>query len=219
MSSSSFEIVHHDDDTYTTSKIPRDEDKHLKAPVLPHNLLDIWNDTDDEDKTTIRAGNNLNTNIQVKVDVHDNIQKAAKASIEADTESSDEEIDDYLTEVQRHRVILRELAQKCEHVDILIATKGWRSSKDAIHDIIPTIYSYKVNVANFPHLAEYLRCAIGPLPHQEFLINQLNKIFRICNQYRNQYIKLSRHFLLVLIIQIACNSDISIFLIEFQVPM
>ena len=98
--------MHHDDDTYTTSKIARDEDKHLKAPVLPHNLPDIWNDTNDEDETTIRAGNNLNTNIQVKVDIHDNIQKVAKASIEADTESSDENIDDYSTEVQRHRVIL-----------------------------------------------------------------------------------------------------------------
>ena len=103
MSSSSFEIVHHDNDKYTTTKIPRDEDKHLKAPVLPHDISDIWNDTDDDDdETTIRAGNNLNTDIQVKVDIHDNIQKAAKASIEADTESSDEDIDDYSTEVQRH---------------------------------------------------------------------------------------------------------------------
>ena len=86
--------MHHDDNTYTATKVPRDKDKHLKAPVLPHNIPDIWNDTDEEDETPLRTGNNLNTNIQVKVDVHDNITTAVKASIEADTETSADETDE-----------------------------------------------------------------------------------------------------------------------------
>ena len=92
------------------------------------------------------------------------VKTAIKASIEAETESSDDER--HWTQkkqrLERRRGILRQLAHKCENVDILIATQGWHSAKDALHELIPAIYNLKVDIRNFPHLSNYLKMCYWP---------------------------------------------------------
>ena len=119
-SSSSFEIVHQDDDNYTVQVIPSVQDKCLEAPFLPHNLPGIWSDDDDE--PPLNTGT-TDSNLQiVTAEVHDNINTVIKASIEADSEGTDnEDADDEDKETERCNRVLRKLAVKCESVNFLIA--------------------------------------------------------------------------------------------------
>ena len=48
-STSSFEIVHQDNNTQIVSHMPRIPDQHLQVPIDPQNIQDIWSD-DDEGK-------------------------------------------------------------------------------------------------------------------------------------------------------------------------
>ena len=70
------------------------------------------------------------------------------------------------------------MAHKCEEVDIQIGTKGWRSAKDAIHELIPVLYNLKLDLRNFPNLSNYLKQAVGVLPKEEFVINRLDLLFK-----------------------------------------
>ena len=58
-STSSFEIVHHDDNTQTVSHMPRTPDQHLQAPIDPQNIQDIWSNDDEENITAINKGMSL----------------------------------------------------------------------------------------------------------------------------------------------------------------
>ena len=125
-SSSSFELLNNGDDNYQ-GQVPRDNNKELLAPPLQHDIPDILNDTDSEDEHTVIPGNNTNIHTDTATDqVHDSVNKAAKVSIEAESETSDEEDTDLEeVEIERHREIFRQLSHKCEEVDIQIGTKGW----------------------------------------------------------------------------------------------
>ena len=50
-STSSFEIVHQDNNTQTVSHVPRIPDQHLQVPIDPQNIQDIWSDDDEENIT------------------------------------------------------------------------------------------------------------------------------------------------------------------------
>ena len=55
-STSSFQIVHQDNNTQTVSHVPRIPDQHLQAPSDPQNIQDIWSDDDEENITAINKG-------------------------------------------------------------------------------------------------------------------------------------------------------------------
>ena len=76
------------DDNYQ-GQAPRDNNKELLAPLFQHDIPDILNDTDSEDECTVIPGNNnIDINTDIDTDqVHDSVNKAAKASIEAESET------------------------------------------------------------------------------------------------------------------------------------
>ena len=93
-STSSFEVVHQDNNTQTVSHVPRIPDQHLQAPIDPQNIQDIWLDDDEENITTINKGMSTRN---VKATIHTNVATKVKSSIEVDstdTEDADDEVDD-----------------------------------------------------------------------------------------------------------------------------
>ena len=93
-STSSFEVVHQDDNTQTVSHIPRIPDQYLQAPIDLQNIQDIWSDDDEENITAINKGTST---CNVKALIHTNVATKVKSSIEVDstdTEDADDEADD-----------------------------------------------------------------------------------------------------------------------------
>ena len=80
-STSSFEVIHHDDNTQTVSHVPRTPDQHLQAPIDPQNIQDIWPDDDEENITAINKGKST---YNVKAQIHTNVVTKVKYSIEVD---------------------------------------------------------------------------------------------------------------------------------------
>ena len=78
---SSFEIIHHDDNTQTVSHMPRTPDQHLQAPIDPQNIQDIWSNDDEENITAINKGKSTHN---VKAQIHTNVITEVKSSIEVD---------------------------------------------------------------------------------------------------------------------------------------
>ena len=70
-STSSFEIVHQDDNMQTISHMPRILDQHLQVPIDPQNIQDIWLDDDEENITAINKGTSTHN---VKAQIHTNIE-------------------------------------------------------------------------------------------------------------------------------------------------
>ena len=66
---------------------------------------------------------------------------------------------------------------RCESVEIQIATNGFRSCLDQIHDLIPDLYANCFHLKGFPYLTDYYKQAIGTLPTQDFLRNVLDLVF------------------------------------------
>ena len=170
-STSSFEIVHHDDNIQTVSHVPRTPDQHLQAPINPQNIQDIWSDDDEENITTINKGMST-TNI--KAVIHTNVATKVKSSIEVDstnTEDADDKADD------DDIGYFRQLTERCTAGDLKIATDGFRKHQSELHDLIPELYVNKFDISDFPHLSHYYSQAIGPLPNQEFVRNVLDLVF------------------------------------------
>ena len=184
-STSSFEIVHQDDNTQTVSHVPRIPDQHLQAPIDPQNIQDIWSDDDEENITAINKGMSTRN---VKALIHTNVATKVKSSIEVDstdTEDADEADDDDIE-------YFRQLTERCAVLDLKIAADGFCKHHDKLHDLIYELYANKFDISDFPHLSNYYSQAIGPLPNQEFVCNILDLVFPIsshtCKHYRNTYI-------------------------------
>ena len=93
-STSSFEVVHQNDNTQTVSHVPRIPDQYLQVPINPQNIQDIWSDDDKENITAINKGMSTRN---VKTIIHTNVATKVKSSIEVDstdTEYADDEADD-----------------------------------------------------------------------------------------------------------------------------
>ena len=93
-STSSFEIVHQDNNTQTVSHVPRILDQHLQVPIDPQNIQDIWSNDDEENITSIKKGSSA---LNVEAQIHTNVVTTAKFSIEVDqtdTDDTDDEEDD-----------------------------------------------------------------------------------------------------------------------------
>ena len=171
-STSSFEIVHQDDNTQTVFHVPRIPDQHLQAPIDPQNIQDIWSDDDEENITTINKGTSTRN---VKALIHTNVATKVKSSIEVDstdTEDADDEADDNDIEY------FRQLTERCAAIDLKIAADGFHKHRDKLHDLIPELYANKFDISDFPHLSNYYSQAIGPLPNQEFVCNVLDLVFQ-----------------------------------------
>ena len=69
-STSSFEVVHQDDNTQTVSHVPRIPDQHLQVPIDLQNIQDIWSDNDEENITAINKGMSTRN---VKAIIHTNV--------------------------------------------------------------------------------------------------------------------------------------------------
>ena len=69
-STSSFEVVHQDNNTQTVSHVPRIPDHHLQAPIDPQNIQDIWSDDDEENITAINKGMSTRN---IKAIIHTNV--------------------------------------------------------------------------------------------------------------------------------------------------
>ena len=93
-SMSSFEIIHHNNNTQTVSHMPITPDQHLQVPIDPQNIQDIWSDDDEENITAINKGMSTRN---VKAQIHTNVVTKVKSSIEVDetdTDDTDDEEDD-----------------------------------------------------------------------------------------------------------------------------
>ena len=171
-STSSFEVVHQDDNTQMVSHIPRIPDQHLQAPIDPQNIQDIWSDDDEENIIAINKGMSTHN---VKAIIHTNVATKVKSSIEVestDTEDADDEADD--DDIEYFRL----LTEKCAALELKIATDGFHTHHDRLHDLIPELYANKFDINDFPHLSIYYSQAIDPLPNQEFVRNVLDLVFQ-----------------------------------------
>ena len=169
-STSSFEVVHQDDNSQTVSHAPRIPDQHLQAPIDLQNIQDIWSDDDEENITAINKGMST-TN--VKAIIHTNVATKIKSSIEVDsTDTEDNEADD--DDIEYFRL----LTERCAALELKIATDGFHTHRDRLHDLIPELYANKFDISDFPHLSSYYSQAIGPLPNQEFVHNVLDLVFQ-----------------------------------------
>ena len=118
-STSSFEIVHQDDNNQTVSHVPRIPDQHLQAPIDPQNIQDSWLDDDKENITTINKGTSTRN---VKALIHTNVVTKVKSSIEVDstdTEEADDEADD--DDIK----YFRQLTERRTALDLKIAVDGF----------------------------------------------------------------------------------------------
>ena len=145
-STSSFEIIHQDNNTQTVSPVPRTPDQHLQAPIDPQNIQDIWSDDDEENITAINKGMSTRS---VKAQIHTNVVSKVKSSRSRrdDTEDTDDELEDEDVEY------FIQLSEKCAAVDLKIATKGFRSCRDEIYELIPELYANQFDISVFPHLS------------------------------------------------------------------
>ena len=171
-STSSFEIVHQDNNTQTVSHVPRIPDQHLQAPINPQNIQDIWSDDDEENTTTINKGTST---CNVKAQIHTNVATKVKSSIEVDstdTEDADDEANDDDIEY------FRQLTERCTTIDLKIATDDFHKHHDKLHNLIPELYANKFDISDFPHLSSYYSQAIGSLPNQDFVHNVLDLVFQ-----------------------------------------
>ena len=171
-STSSFEVVHQDNKTQTVSHVPRIPDEHLQVPIDPQNIQDIWSDDDEENITAINKGTST---CNVKAIIHTNVVTKVKSRIEVDstdTEDADDEADDDAIEYYR------QLTERCTAIELKIATDGFCTHRDKLHDLIPELYANKFDIIDFPHLSSYYSQAIGPLPNQEFVCNVLDLVFQ-----------------------------------------
>ena len=162
-STSSFEIVHQDNNTQTMSHVPRIPDQHLQAPIDPQHIQDIWSDDDEENITAINKGTSTQN---VKAIIHTNVATRVKSSIEVDstnTEDADDDEDDEDVEY------FRQLTERCTAVELKIAEDGFCNHQDKIQELMPKLYANKFDISDFPYLSNYYSQAIGPLPNQEFL--------------------------------------------------
>ena len=148
-STSSFEIVHHDDDNQPVSHVSRIPDQHLQAPIDPQKIQDIWLDDDEKNITAINKGmSTRNINAVIHTSVAD----------DADDEADDDDIEYF-----------RQLTERCATVDLKIATDGFRKHQGKLHDLISELYGNKFDISDFPHLSRYYSQTIAPLPNQEFV--------------------------------------------------
>ena len=171
-STSSFEVVHQDDNTQTVSHVPRISDQHLQVPINPQNIQDIWLDNDEENITAINKGTSTHN---VKAIIHTNVATKVKSSIEVDStdmEDADDEAND--DDIK----YFRQLTERCTAIELKIATDGFRTHHDKLHDLIPELYANKFDISDFPHLSSYYSQASGLLPNQEFVRNVLDLVFR-----------------------------------------
>ena len=118
-STSSFEVVHQDDNTQIVSHVPRIPDQHLQAPIDPQNIQDIWLHDDEEKITAINKGTSI---CNVNAIIHTNVATKVKSSIEVDstdTEDADDEAND--DDIKYFRL----LTERCTALELKIATDGF----------------------------------------------------------------------------------------------
>ena len=170
-STSSFEVVHQDNNTQTVSHVPRIPDQHLQVPINPQNIQDIWSDNDEENISAINKGTSTRN---VKAIINTNVATRVKSSIEVSTDmdNADDEADDDDIEY------FRQLTERCAAIELKITTDGFRIHRDKLHDLIPELYANKFDISDFPHLSSYYSQAIGLLPNQEFVRNVLDLVFQ-----------------------------------------
>ena len=175
-SSSSFEIVHHGDNEQEVHTVPPVPYKWLTAPITPQDIQDIWSESfSDDDEGDITAINKGTSNLTVKAEIHTSKSKNAKSTIEVDNSEEDDDADDEADEEDIQ--FLRQLTARCELVEIQVATNGFCSCIEQIHNLIPDLYANCFDLKEFPYLADYYKQAIGTLPTQDFLRNILDLVF------------------------------------------
>ena len=175
-SSSSFKIVHHGDNEQEVCTVPPVPYKQLTAPITPQDIQDIWSESfSDDNEGDITAINKGTSNLTVKAEIHTSKCKNAKSIIEVDNSEEDDNADNEVDEEDIQ--FLRQLTARCESVEIQIATNGFCSCIEQIHNLIPDLYANCFDLKEFPYLADYYKQAIGTLPTQDFLRNVLDLVF------------------------------------------
>ena len=188
-SSSSFEIVHHSDNEQEVCTVPPVPYKRLTASTTPQDIQDIWSESfSDDDEGDISTVNKGMSNLTVKAEIHTSKRKNTKSTIEVDNSEEDDDADNEADEEDIQ--FLRQLTARCESVVIQIATNGFCSCIEQIHNLIPDLYANCFDLKEFPSLADYYKQAIGMLPTQEhsrFSLCRLSTfatntgIFVLCN--------------------------------------
>ena len=175
-SASSFKIVHQGDNEQEVCTVPPVPYKQLTAPITPQDIQDIWSETfSEDDEGDITAVNKGTSNLTVTAEIHTSKSKNTKSTIEVANSEEDDDANDEADEEDIQ--FLRQLATRCETVEIQIATNSFRSCLDQIHDLIPNLYANCFDLKGFPYLADYYKQAIGTLPTQDFLRNILDLVF------------------------------------------
>ena len=109
-STSSFEIMHQDDNNQTVSHVPRIPDQHLQVPIDPQHIQDIWSDDDEENITAINKGTST-CNVQVLI--HTNVATKVKSSIEVDSTDTGDADDEEDEDIE----YFRQLSKRCTAVE------------------------------------------------------------------------------------------------------
>ena len=125
----------------------------LTAPITPQDIQDIWSKTfSEDDEGDITAVNKGTSNLTVTVEIHTSKSKNTKSTIEVANSEEDDNAD-----------VSNKLVTRCETVEIQIATNGFCSCLNQIHDLIPNLYANCFNLKGFSYLADYYKQAIGTL--------------------------------------------------------
>ena len=168
--------MHQGDNEQEVCTIPPVPYKQLTAPITPQDIQDIWSETFSEDEEgDITAVNKGTSNLTVTTEIHTSKSKDTKSTIEVANSEEDDNADDEADEEDIQ--FLRQLATRCETVEIQIVTNGFRSCLDQIHDLIPDLYANCFDLKGFLYLADYYKQAIGTLPTHDFLKNALDLVF------------------------------------------
>ena len=155
-SSSSFEIVHHSINEQEVCTVPPVPYKLLTAPITPQDIQDIWSKSfSEDDEGNITTVNKGTSNLSVKGEIHTSQSKNTNSTIEVDNSEEDDDANDEADEEDIQ--FLRQLTVRCELVEIQIATNGFRSCIDQIHNLIPNLYANCFNLKEFPYWADYYK--------------------------------------------------------------
>ena len=128
--------MHQGDNEQEVHTVPPVPYKQLTTPITPQDIQDIWSESfSDDDEGDITAVNKSTSNLTVKADIHTSKSRNAKSTIEVDNSEEDDDADDEAEEEDIQ--FLRQLKTRCESVEIQIATNGFCSCLDQIHDLIP----------------------------------------------------------------------------------
>ena len=109
-------------------------------------MSESFSDNDEGDITAVNKGT---SNLTVKAEIHISKSRNTKSTIEVDNSEEDDNANDEADE--EDILFLRQLTTRCDSVEIQIATHGFCSCIEQIHNLIPDLYANCFDLKGFPY--------------------------------------------------------------------